>query len=282
MEKRPEVAGFSGPSRLHVPSFPSYVMKVLRAIEHLGELYAAAQIFSEVSAYSLHGKTDPDTGEKVLKIRLASQPPITFGTLAADCVHSLRQSLDHLAYKLAVSISGSDPPPNEATAGFPIHNSSAGFKGNLAAKIGDPDKIPRPILKTLNELQPYNSWEGKQLAILRDLDNRAKHRELPICVGVVRPTETAVEGDSVVLKSLRTGPVEEGETEIARFEVSKPNVQVEVRGWLSIEIVFGSDSPAEGQSVVKYLQTVRAMLLRKVMPSLMPEDFRVNDPIPGG
>jgi hypothetical protein len=279
MNQSPEAEGFSGPSRMHVQKFPSYMLKLMRAMEHLGELYAATQIFSESSAYALRIKPDPDTGEQVLEIKLASQPPVNIGTLASDCVHNLRQSLDHLAYRLAIKISGSDPPPNEQTAGFPIHNSNNGFRSNLAAKIGDSEKIPRPILKALTDLQPYNSWEGKQLAVLRDLDDRAKHRELPVCVGVVFPGDVGVEGEDVVLKSIRTGPLEVGEAEIARFEVTKPEVEMEIRGRLKIDVVFGNDSPAGGESVVKYLQATRALLIEKVMKVLMPEHFQVFEPL---
>jgi len=253
------------------------MIKLMRAMEHMGALYAATQIFSESSAYAVGIEPDPDTGEKVVKVSLASEPPVTIGTLVSDCVHNLRQSLDHLAYRLAIEISGSDPPPNEKTAGFPIHNSNNGFRSNLATKIGDPEKIPRPIIKALTKLQPYNSREGKHLAVLRDLDDRAKHRELPVCVGLLLPIEAGVVGDDVVLKSVRTGPLEVGETEVARFETAKPEVEVEIWGRVKLGIVFGDDSPAAGQSVGEYLQATRTLLIEKVMKVLMPEHLRQHN-----
>ncbi len=262
---------------MHVFGLPSHMIKLMRAMEHLGELYAASQIFRESSAYSVWVERDADTGEHVVEIHLASDPPVTFGTLVSDCVHNLRQSLDHLAYRLAINVSGSDPPPNEETAGFPIHNSNNGFRSNLAAKIGDPEQIPRPVLKTLTDLQPYNSWEGKQLAILRDLDDRAKHRELPVCVGVLTPSSVDVAGGDVVLKSITTGPLKVGKAEVARFEATKSEVEMEIAGWFKVDIVFGSDSPAEGQSVVQYLQTTRGLLIERVVKALMPEHFGVPE-----
>jgi hypothetical protein len=235
--------------RMHLPNIPSYLMKLMRALEHSGELHAATQIFRETSAAAFRVRPDPGTGEKVVEIKLASEPPVTIGTLVSDCVHNLRQSLDHLAYRLAIEISGSDPPPNEHTAAFPIHNSNNAFRSSLKAKIADPEKIPAPIRKALTDLQPYNSWEGKQLAILRDLDDRAKHRELPVCVGVMHPAEVKVAGEDVILKSVSSGPVpvEAGEAEIARFETAKPEVEVEIAGWFNIDILFGKDSSAAGQ-----------------------------------
>lgn len=230
-----------------------------------------------MSAAAFRVRPDPDTGEKVVEMHLASEPPVTIGTLVSDCVHNLRQSLDHLAYRLAIEISGSDPPPNEYTASFPIHNSNNAFRSNLKAKIADPEKIPPPIRKALTKLQPYSSWEGKQLAILRDLDDRAKHRELPVCVGVMHPAEVRVAGEDVILKSVSSGPipVEVGEAEIARFETAKPEVEVEIAGWFSIDILFGKDSPAAGQSVAKYLYETRELLIAKVMKVLMPQHFSV-------
>jgi hypothetical protein len=234
-------------------------LKLTRVSEHLGSLYGAAQIFADSNAFAIAVDIDPETGDHIAKIRIRDQPPASLGLIVSDCIHNMRQALDHAAYSMAVLLSGTNPPPNEGTASFPIHNSAGAFRGSIAAKIGDPTKMPPDLLRALKGLQPYSGEVGKRLAILRDLDDRAKHREVPLCHGVVQVQGGDVEGGAEI-KSLAIGPLSEGETEIARFRPTGREAEVGISGQFRISVVFAPNSAAAGQEVAQYVDATRRMI----------------------
>ncbi len=241
--------------------YPSHRLKLVRALEHLGELHSSVQAFGESSPYTITLDDDLDTGEKVAKIKLPVQPPVGISVLAADAIHNLRQALDHLAYQVAILVSGSDPPPNEETAAWPIHNTEKAFRDQLGRKIGTPTKIPKTLLTILESLQPYQGGDGDMLRILRDMDDGAKHRYYPAVAGIVR-TASRIEAGSVA-PLVQLEPLEVGETEVARF---KPvGTQVKMEGTFEVNVIFGPGSPAAGLMVTQYIQATREMLTKRLV-----------------
>ncbi|HET9677100.1 MAG TPA: hypothetical protein VFP21_06315 [Solirubrobacterales bacterium] len=254
-------------------------LKLKRCLEHLGVLQAATQIYAESNAFAIALERDAETGDHIVKIKVRDQPSPDIGLILADCIHNLRQALDHAAYSMAVLISGSNPPPNELTAGFPIHNSRGAFKGKIGGKVGSIDQIPRALLNALNDLQPYSGRVGKELAVLRDLDDRAKHRKLPVCIGTVQVKGAGVEGG--IVTSLASGPLEVGEAEIARLDAAtETDVYVSVRGSFKIVAMFAEDSPAAGQEICAYVDAMRHLIRGEVFAKLTPhlKDLKFPEP----
>ena len=266
----------AGAGQVNLVGYPSYAVKLARALEHLGALYSAAQLFAESNPFTFGFHKDAKTGEHVAKVALRGQPPTTIGVLAADCIHNLRQALDHLTYQLAIVISGSDPPPNEDTAMFPVYTEIR--KGQqvvldddrLRRKLGDPNKVPGDMRAILEKLQPHYGGDTLRLAALQDLENIAKHRELPVCVGAILPGFAALDG--VTFRSVNQGKLAIGETEIARFMVTKPKVKME--GQIRIEVMLDPSLPGSGQPLTQWLHETRDYVLKRVVGPLQPFLYR--------
>lgn len=98
---------------------PSYYVKLDRALDKLGELEARIQRWIETDACLCVTHSDVKTHNTVTTIRVFQQPddpliPLVVG----ECAHTLRQALDHFAYRLACKVHGADPPPNETNTEF--------------------------------------------------------------------------------------------------------------------------------------------------------------------
>jgi hypothetical protein len=271
-----------GVTRPNFVGYPSYALKMARALEHLGSLYASAQLFAESSAFTFGFDKDSDTGEHVAKVTLRSEPPVGIGILAADCIHNLRQALDHLAYQLAILVSGTDPPPNEDTAMFPIYTAMRDGQqvvlddDRLRTKIGDPAKVPPGMRTILEDLQPYYGGDTLRLAALQDLENVTKHRHLPVCVGALLPGLAKVDG--IAVTSVSEGRLEIGETEVARFTMTKDKVYVE--GQVQIEVMLDPSLPGSGIQLTRYLHETRDYVLKRVVGPLQAFLYPRADPAP--
>jgi hypothetical protein len=153
-----------------------------------------------------------DATEHSLIFSWIEEPPIErWGLLIGDCLHNLRSSLDHAVYGLAAANSGADPPPHADALAFPVCDTDALFKdalgrhrlGSLASDVN--------LRAAIEGLQPYrrpNPPYEPVLAILRDLDNRDKHKLV-----------------SIIAAGLHTGEVE---TNIPPMD---PWPRVSVRFW---------------------------------------------------
>lgn len=247
----------------------SYMLKLDRALEHLYALQAAAQSFIERDPCAVLMECDVKTKEHVLRLRVFEQPPAQFAILAGDCLHNLRQALDHIAYQLAVVVSQSDPPPNERTAAFPIQNSPESFSSNLKKKIGAPGKIPDDMRAILEALQPYKGANGARLGTLRDLDDHDKHRLPPVLVSVgSTPTFNIGELNVNSLTGPRLGPLEDG-AEVLRFGLV-PDTNMNMSFEFTHGVAFARESPGRGEDVVKLLWAIRETVLYAVIRPLDP------------
>src|SRR5260370_29058031 len=82
--------------------------KIERAKYHIDELASRAQAFAEGNENCLVAEDDPQTGEKVYRIRLRAPLPALVPLIIGDAAHNLRSSLDHLAWQL-VEANGGTP-----------------------------------------------------------------------------------------------------------------------------------------------------------------------------
>jgi hypothetical protein len=95
----------------------------------------------------------------------------------------MRQALDHLAYQLAVSLYGADPPPNADNTGFPITSNITHFRNAVYGKVAAKKHMPKTLYAALEAIQPHPG-QDQTLWTLHELDNLDKHRTPPLVVGI--------------------------------------------------------------------------------------------------
>lgn len=151
------------------------------------------QLFSrggdETKRALLAARLDVKTGLHI--VRIETLPDAFLRDIAlsfGDAVQNLRSGLDHLAWQLALEHSGGSVPRNGRRIFFPIfdfaRDKAGGEDGRVKSRRGfvsapvlsetDPEHRP-----TFASFQPYRRGGlGKNLALLRDISNRDKHRLL--------------------------------------------------------------------------------------------------------
>lgn len=191
-----------------------------------------------------------DATEHALVLALATLPPTEdWSLLIGDVLHNLRASLDHAVYALAVARNRSDPPPFAEDLAFPIADTSTKFTDALARhRLGDLALDPG-IRAAIEGLQPYSRTDPAHiplLTILRELENRDKHRLVPIIGaamkgGEVEPFIPPMEPWPKISTRIWThGPIKQ-RTEVFTLILDRPAPDVEMRNpgfdyYLALEI----------------------------------------------
>lgn len=178
----------------------------------------------------------------------------------ADCVHNMRQALDHLAYRLAVSVHGTDPPPNYDNTGFPITTTPSHFQGAVYSKIGPKKRMPTALYADLEALQPYTGRD-QRLFVLHELDNIDKHRFPPVVAGVASGQQFRIgtfSGSS--FRGPRLGALK-ANTPVIEY-IPTPNTEMDMELDFAGAIALDESSPvAPGEFVLPLLSTTRMLLL---------------------
>src|SRR5207237_1155791 len=140
----------------------------------LDEFYGHAERYP----YGISVKRYPDPRVLTIHLSIARFPDLERWSLViGDRVHCLRSTLDHLIYRIAINVSGSDPPPDENLLSYPIGMDQFWRLGILQNDPG--------FMAHLHWLQPETrpEWKGlRLLALLPELDNVDKHRNLNVMV----------------------------------------------------------------------------------------------------
>jgi hypothetical protein len=105
--------------------------------------------------------------------------PARWGLLLGDALHNVRCALDHMAWHL-VAIGGSPPTKieDQRRVGFPIYDTASGFAKSVRPRIPGVSPAQQAIIE---RHQPHHRGKGvgtHPLALLQDLNNTDKHREL--------------------------------------------------------------------------------------------------------
>lgn len=244
----------------------SFELKLARALEHLHAAQARIEHFLEHDPGTPVLEQGGPKGEMAFWCRAFMQPDPEIAPRVCDCIHNLRQALDHLAYRLAVVVGG-DPPPNEKTTGFPIYDKPL-TDDHLRTKIGDPSKIPTNMRAALDKAQPHNGGNAKLLAALHELDNFDKHRFPPlVTVGAVVSDVNIAELHAEWVTGPVVGPVEDG-AEIMRWKPKPGTHYVDVKFRCTNHVAFGKTTPAvKGREPHVVLRDVRDHIRTEVVPS---------------
>jgi hypothetical protein len=205
-----------------------------------------------------------------------------------DAVHNLRVTLDRLIYELAIRRRGgfepaSIPPGHQLRkTAFPIFDDPVEYDGKGKGR-GARDALAALKVdqrKRIRALQPFGR-PGHPLAMLRDLDNEAKHRRASVLVRLddvdfdrrigdryglkvaegVRPRRRYRHGATVVVLTTRS------------FDPDRTAAAVNAAVRRQLSVVFGPGSPAAGRDVVAELRRLQTHVSRTL--SAFRKDFPI-------
>lgn len=249
----------------------SHRLKLDQAVEHLYALEAACQRWTQTDACSVREQCEIETRKHLLFVDVISQPtdpliPLRMG----DCIHNMRQALDHLAYRLAISSYRQDPPPNEENTGFPITTTPAHFNNAVYGKIAAKKFLPKGVHAALEMVQPHPG-RPQHLWLLHELDNLDKHRFPPVVAGVAAAERFDIghfQGSHFV--GPRLG-VLDADTPVLEY-IPAPGTQLHMQLHFAGAVSLAKTSTiAPGEAVLPLLSGIRNFILREVFAPL--EEF---------
>ncbi len=230
--------------------------KIERADKHIGDLTTAIAAFSERKPHGTAFQIDPNTGEKIIYMRVFEQLPKVFGVIASDAIHNLRTALDHLAWQLVESNGGI---PDWRTC-FPISKSLA--KHEEAVDSPKVEGFSPESIRILNSIKPYFGGNGG-LWSLSGTDNFDKHRLLLLTtlavsgVKISRPKGGI--GSAFVVANYNPEAFLVDCAELGRFTVPfDDNDKVDFN--ITTRVSFVQPEIVKGDAVVPLLNQFRALV----------------------
>lgn len=143
-------------------------LKVHRAETHVGSLHREISEFLGRSPYVVRGKTDPQTGDYVIRVVVNEDVPISLSPILGDAIHNLRAAFDLIACQV-VALGGG----NQAHAQFPIFSSSKKYFEKVDRYLGG---APQNAIDVIERFQPYHGGSNEALWLIHKLDILDKHR----------------------------------------------------------------------------------------------------------
>jgi len=249
------------------PDITGVRAKIERAKEHVRDLELPISQFEQLIANGVVAYNEPDTGDRVFRVKIPYQPPLRWATIIGDAVHNLRSSLDILVAEL---VRGKGNPVTRHT-GFPIYNSVDAFTD--AFKSGYPAKVegaPDEAVDLIKATKPYKGGNDALWYIHR-LDIVDKHSLLIAVIsrreGTVydmshhRVTWDSIHNPSRIAEAWKwwslehfddyTGPLKEGAV-IDRIPAQFRS-HVDVDPQFAFRVSFGENEVVQGQAILPAL-----------------------------
>jgi hypothetical protein len=228
-------------------------MKLQRAEEHLGQLHTEHDRFiSERNPYRMLREEDVEPGYYFWRAKIVEPPPLEkWGSLAGECVHSLRSALDHVAYALVRR-----NRPTEDYSEFPIFKQRRDWDKRHASKLPG---VSAKAITQAKWLQPFRRVDPEidKLWLIHTLDITDKHRRLSLVSAAVTATGWETFGGTVSDIQPFYGPFEDGGV-VARFKLNPDNGQMHVRTNFVFQITFGqAEGRLAGTPVLPFLEGLR-------------------------
>ena len=247
-----------------------------RAEEHLKDFEFEVQQFLRDNRCTTVRKRDAKGRYYLFHIKRRPEPPIRLSLIAADCVHSLRSTLDHTVYLLALKKLGRGQ--GEGTA-FPICASKSSWSNERTKRRirGVPAKARRII----EAHQPYHGGHprtDKRPSTFRDhplwwldrLWQRDKHRGLTVTVWRVSGHSfEIVAGDHTAVAYVPWfGDLDKGSV-VGKVAILKPDAKVRFKMVFIPQVEFEKRSPCPKSPAVMVLQDLDRQV-RQVVKELTP------------
>ena len=197
-------------------------------------------------------EVDPNTGEKVFKVRLNGMIHPRINVRIFNIATELRAALDHAVYAASVAL-GKHPSPTKTA--FPFQDELSGLTREMERRCED---VPIDIQTVLWNLQPYKAG-NEALWRLNKLRNFKDHRRLII------PVVETVQNRLKVHITRHPGetsepnlifpPSQEGSAENEFIFLRLPSgFDAQYNLDLAFQIVFGEVPHLEGRNVVALLR----------------------------
>lgn len=235
--------------------------KLDRAKHHIDLIDVEIKAFMDDDPCRSVRELDPLNGDKVWRAKIDKFPPPEWGTPIGDAVHSLRSSLDHMVWEL------SSPSKRATTTQFPIcdHDGTAWGQFHHKGVQQQFRGLSKANKAVIEFLQPYKGNDTDQiLAMLRDLSNFDKHRELTLAVFAAHATGESFWGYDIPA-DIDTGhllrkPVING------TELKRVGKDVNVDFDFTFGISFNNPGPGQGIPLYAGLYSTWSYLLKEVVP----------------
>ena len=70
--------------------------EIARANDHIGDLKSRIDAFNSQNPYAVVTERQPNTGDKVFRVKIVQPVPDALCCIIGDAVHNLRSAIDHL------------------------------------------------------------------------------------------------------------------------------------------------------------------------------------------
>lgn len=230
-----------------MPNLNGAYARAKRANQHVGNLKLREKAFIGKHKDHLVFNIDPGTGTINFRWSGSEVPiPALFSVLVGEAIYNLRAALDYLTYELAVLDSGAVQNGTQ----FPICDGKDDFDRRRTTWLKG---ISGAHVTQIERLQPYPTpnWT----AILRDISNPDKHRQLAITQGLMHGEFQIFVGTQAEARELDWTDNSIPTTELAlggRIEL-KSGEEAYVKGNIALYIAF-----SDGIPIIKTLQSLKA------------------------
>ena len=249
--------------------FSSARAKLRRAQIHLKQAQAIYTAYVDDNPYTTFRDMDSDGWHRIGIATIKAWPP-ELALVLGDAANCLRASLDHLAFACVI---GKPNPKEEKAIEFPILNTTQQFQSTMGklSKWLSPSALP-----LFEEFQPGPSPKSpdvRYLEILREVNNRDKHRALSIIYGLAKRTSVIAYRNSAAVIAMEPhggGRLEVGAI-LARFKLRERvrGQDVQMQAETVIVPIFGDGMPniAIGESAITALVTAHNFIRKKIFPA---------------
>lgn len=149
-------------------------LKLRRAQNHLDALQGSIQRWKDSKPYKIAWEmvSEGETLYYLMKVKEQVPVPMEFSLIIGDICNNLRSVLDYILWQLWLCVD----PSFARNVTFPICDAPADFKANVGRHNNG---LPKNQIALIEGVQPYKTG-NKALAVLRDLNNRDKHRMIRV------------------------------------------------------------------------------------------------------
>jgi hypothetical protein len=244
------------------------------ASQHLNALEDAVRIFYDSKPCQIVYNFNSQTREHSAKIASIRAVPYEWSLRASDIVHSLRSSLDNLAYSLAVKHSGAAALVGNTQVQFPVCDTPECWAAEKPKRLS---LLSQAAQTEIERLQPCNRIDKSLrsgLSFLRELSNTDKHRHLVLTLVRVDDVSITLSGSHIIpgtsFGGYRGPLVVDAVIGKWSFDPNPTPPDMQVFPKLTLEIQFGAGGPAPHHVVLNLLTFIRNQIRDDVFPALEP------------